>query len=62
MKREHTFKRLKFFNPKLQLKDTESVIKSKLIELLTQLKIFEFVTKLMLKNIKSIIPQLEAVI
>ena len=56
MKREHTFKRLKFFNPKLQLKDTESVIKSKLIELLTQLKIFEFVTKLMLKNIKSIIP------
>ena len=46
-KREHTFKGfastysveiLNYFNPELQLKDTESAIKSKLIELLTQLK------------------------
>ena len=52
-KREHVFKGYKstynveilnFFNPELQLKDTESAIKSKLIELLTQLKCFKFVT------------------
>ena len=44
-KREHAFKGyastykdeiLTFFNPGLQLKDTESAIKSNLIELLTQ--------------------------
>ena len=46
-KREHGFKSygstynfefLKAFNPEFQPKDTESAIKSKLIELLTQLK------------------------
>ena len=46
IKREHAFKGyastynieiLNSFNPELQLKDTESAIKSKLIELLTQL-------------------------
>ena len=35
-------------NPKLQLKDTESAIKSKLIELLTQLRGLKFVTTLLL--------------
>ena len=48
-KREHAFKVyasiynveiLNSFNPELQLKDTESTIKSKQIELLTQLKDF----------------------
>ena len=39
---------LNYFNPELQLKDTESAIKSKLIELLTQLKGFKFVTTLVL--------------
>ena len=39
---------LNSFNPELQLKDTESAIKSKLIDLLTQLKGFKFVTKLVL--------------
>ena len=34
--------------PELQLKDTESAIKSKLIELLTQLRGFKFVTTLVL--------------
>ena len=52
-KREHAFKGyastcdieiLNSFNPELQLKDTESAIKSKLIKLLTQLKDFKFVT------------------
>ena len=44
-----------FFNPELQLQDTESAIKSKLIELLTQLKRFKFVTTLILvfKKIES---------
>ena len=37
---------LNSFNPELQLKDTESAIKSKLIELLTQLKGLKFVTVL----------------
>ena len=36
------------FDPELQLKDTEPAIKSKLIELLTQLKGFKFVTTLKL--------------
>ena len=42
------------FNPKLQLKDTKSAIKYQLIELLTQLKGFNFVTTLVLvfKKIK----------
>ena len=46
---------LNSFNPELQLKDTESEIKSKLIELLTQLKGFKFVTTLLLvfKKIES---------
>ena len=56
-KREQTFKVyasiynveiLDSFNPGLQLKDTESAIKSKHTELLTQLKGFKFVTKLVL--------------
>ena len=42
------------FNPKLQLKDTKSTIKNQLIELLTQLKGFNFLTTLVLvfKKIK----------
>ena len=39
---------LNSFNPELQLKDTESAIKSNLIELLTQLKDFKFVTAIVL--------------
>ena len=35
-------------NPELQLKNTESAIKSKLIKLLTQLRSFKFVTTLVL--------------
>ena len=44
-----------FFNPELQLKDIESAINSKLIELLTQLRGFKFVTVLFLvfKKIES---------
>ena len=44
-----------FFNPELQLINTESEIKSKLIELLTQLKGFKFLTTLVLvfKKIES---------
>ena len=63
-KRAHAFKGyassynieiLNSFNPELQLNDTESAIKSKLIELLTQLKGFKFVTTLVLvfKKIES---------
>ena len=63
-KREHAFKGyastynveiLNSFNPELQLKDTESAIKSNLIELLTQLRGFKFVTTLGLvfKKIES---------
>ena len=46
---------LNYFNPELKLKDTESAIKSKLIELLTQLKGFKFVAILCLvfKHIDS---------
>ena len=60
-KRRYTFKDfasscnieiLNSFNLELQLKDTESAIKSKLIGLLTQLKGFEFVTTLVLVFIK----------
>ena len=46
---------LNFFNPELQSKDTESSIKSKLIEILTQLKGFKFLKALALvfKKIES---------
>ena len=46
---------LNCFNPELQLKDTESAIKSKFIELLTKLQGFKFVATLTLvfKNIES---------
>ena len=46
---------LNSFNAELQLKDTESAIESKLIESLTQLKSFKFVTTLVLvfKKIES---------
>ena len=47
---------MNYFNPELQLTDTESAIKSKSIEeLLTQLKGFKFVTTLVLvfKKIES---------
>ena len=55
-KREHAFKGyastyfeiLNSFNPELQIENTESATKSKLIELLTQLKGFKFVTTLVL--------------
>ena len=56
-KREHAFRGfastydvniLNSFNPELQLKDVESAIKSKLIELLTQLKGFKLATVLVL--------------
>ena len=63
-KRAHAFKGygsiyivviLNSFNPELQLKDTESASKSKLIELLAQLRGFKFVTTLVLvfKKIES---------
>ena len=54
-KQEHAFKgfastynveTLTYFNPELQLQDTESANKSKLTELFTQLKGFQFVTTL----------------
>ena len=41
---------LNSFDPELQFKDTESAIKSKLIQLLTQLKGFKFVAALFLKR------------
>ena len=46
---------LNYFNPDLQLKDTESAIKNKLKGLLTELKGFKFVTTLVLvfKKIES---------
>ena len=44
---------LNSFNPELQLKNTESAIKGNLIELLTQLKGFKFVTILVLKKIEK---------
>ena len=63
-KREHAFKGyastynveiLNSFNPELQLKDTEPAFKSNLIELLSQLRSFKFVTTLVLvfKKIES---------
>ena len=46
---------LNSFNPELQFKDTESAIKGKLMQLLTQLKDFKLVTTLVLvfKKIES---------
>ena len=46
---------LNSFNPELQIKDAESWIKSNLIELLTQLRAFKFVARLVLvfKKIES---------
>ena len=63
-KREHAFKgypstysveTLNYFNPELQLKDIESAIESKLIEVLTELKGFKYVIILVLeiKKIES---------
>ena len=51
----HNVEILKSLNPELQLKDTEPVIKSKLIDLLTELKGFKFVATLVLelKKIQS---------
>ena len=45
---------LNIFNPELQIKDTESVIKSKLIDFLSELRRFKFVTTstLMFKKIE----------
>ena len=57
IKQEHVFKSyastynvdiLNSFHPELQLKDTEFAIKSKLIDLLSELKGFKYVTKLVL--------------
>ena len=45
---------LSSFSPELQLKGTESAITSKLIELLTQLKGFKFVTKFFLVFKKTV--------
>ena len=56
-KRAHAFKGyastcnddiLNSFNPELQLKDTESAFKSKLIELLSELREFRFLATLAL--------------
>ena len=46
---------LSFFNPELRLKDTESEIKNNLIQLLSKLRGFRFVTALVLvfKKIES---------
>ena len=51
----HKVESLNYFNPELQLKDTEPSIKSKLIDLLAQLKSFQFVITfvLVLKKIES---------
>ena len=58
IKRSHAFKSyassynaeiLNSFNPKLQLKVTESAIENKLIDLRTELKGFKFVTTLVLE-------------
>ena len=45
----YNVKILNSFNPELQLKDTESAIKNKLKNILTELKGFKFVTTLALK-------------
>ena len=60
-KRSHVFKGyasscnvevLISFNPELQLNDTESVITNKLIDLLSELKGFKFVTTIVLESKK----------
>ena len=43
---------LNYFDPELQLKDTVSAIKNKLIDLLSDLRRFKFVAKLVLEFIK----------
>ena len=43
-----------FYNPEPQIKDTESEIKNKLIDLLTEIKGFKFVTTLVLEFKKKI--------
>ena len=45
----YNFEILNSFNPKLQLKDAESAIKNQLIDLLSELKGFKFVTTLVLE-------------
>ena len=40
---------LNSFNPELQLKDTESAVRSKLIDLLCELRGFKFVTTLVIE-------------
>ena len=45
----YSVKLLIFFSLELQLKDTEYAIKNKLIDLLTELKSFKFVTTLVLE-------------
>ena len=62
-KRKHAFydgEILSSFNPELQLKNIESAIKSKLMELLTQLEGSKFVTTLalVLKKIKVAIKKI----
>ena len=46
---------LNFFNPELQLQNTESVIKIKLIHLLAELSGFKFVTTLVFELIMKMI-------
>ena len=46
---------LKFFNPKLQVKDTEFSIGNKLMDWLTESKGFKFVTTLFRENEKVVI-------
>ena len=46
---------LKFFNPKLQVKDTEFSIRNKLMDWLTESKGFKFVTTLFRENEKVIV-------
>ena len=45
----YNFEALNTFNSELQLKDTQSVIRNKLIDLLTELQGFKFVTTLVLE-------------
>ena len=45
---------LKSFNPELQLKDNESAIKNKLIDLLSELKGFKFMTAKIQNNKKTL--------
>ena len=51
----YNVKILNLFNSELELKDVESAIKNKLIDLLSELENFKFVTKLVLefKKIQS---------